>query len=313
METTEAQDRFIPHAEALLSFIDRTSVFLDWPVCRQTLLGLMYGDEPWQLALPILACQATGGKVDTALPAAGAWTALRHASNLLDAVQDHDELPEAVWGQTAKALSCGAGLIFLAFQLASTVETYPGAGQTIMACFAEAGFDSARGQDLGFDLQEQGIQDSDGLETYWKVLILKSGSIYRAGAAGGAASASENEKWITALGQYGIAIGVMRQLIDDCRDFIKNPRRHEYETTLPIFLHTIASRTNINRSDHIQGYGDSLVESLREGHVPAVIADTILEWQRRALESLKILEPTDALVSLKLIPQIILEPDNIAG
>jgi geranylgeranyl pyrophosphate synthase len=57
------------------------------------------------------------------------------------------------------------------------------------------------------------------LERYWEATILRSGSIYRAGAAAGAAvSAGSMNNIVDLLGDFGTYIGVILQIFDDCRD-----------------------------------------------------------------------------------------------
>ena len=47
---------------------------------------------------------------------------------------------------------------------------------------------------------------------------------------------------------------------------------------------------------------------LRETHIPEIIASVLLEWRRRALESLQILEPSEARSGLVGILEHVLSP-----
>ena len=128
----------------------------------------------------------------------------------------------------------------------------------------------------------------DMLEKYWQATILKSGSIYRAGTAGGAAVGTGRQDWIIALGDYGSALGVMLQVLDDCRDQYVDQEARPALPGLPTLMENL-----------MPGSGD---QGLSE-----TISMILLEWQRRALDALSGLPESPAKELLRQIPIWILE------
>jgi geranylgeranyl pyrophosphate synthase len=276
-------------------------------------MALIAEEEPWLLVLPILACLAVGGNIDNAIPVAAAWATLRHAANLLDAVQDGHKLPSLVIDEPAKAIGCATGLIFNAFEFVNRINAYPEITKRIMAIYAEAGFDASVGQHMGMEMDAWTSLDADSLERYWTMVILKSGNIFRAGMVAGAALGTDNHEQITALGGYGTALGVIRQVLDDCRDMIIDPASDSYESTLPLLLYSLSNRSYA--SGHIEDISlqvqqehltkRELFSSLSSAHVPETIADVLMEWKRRAMESLQIFERSNAVVALENITNLV--------
>ena len=267
--------------------------FMDWENCRQMLLDMASADEPWMHALPILACQAAGGNADDALPVAAAWTSLRHAANLIDDMQDGDLHRYAHPVRPDVATTYALAFIFSAFQILNEHSINPENTQKITSIFARSGLDSSRGQLSDLTLKEDEPQPEDELQAYWMTVIQKSGSIYYAGLAGAAAAGTDSHDWIEALGQYGIAVGVIRQVIDDCRDILIDAKDARKTSTLPVLLQSI-----LNSRGPVQ----------QDARIPEVIGDILEEWKRRALLSLEILRPSQARDSLVTILELVLQP-----
>jgi geranylgeranyl pyrophosphate synthase len=172
--------------------------------------------------------------------------------------------------------------------------------------------DSARGRALSLDLRCETSRTRLSLEGYWEAVILKSGSIYRAGAAAGAACASAQEEVIAVLGEYGTAIGVMRQILDDCRDLLFDPLSPDYEISLPGLLYTS------QEFDRGHPPGESaapprtageFVTALTASMIPEVIAGVLAEWRRRALASLERIDPGPGREGLERIADLVLRQE----
>ena len=127
-------------------------------------------------------------------------------------------------------------------------------------------------------------------------MIQKSGSIYYAGLAGAAAAGTDSDDLIEALGQYGIALGVIRQVIDDCRDILIDAKDTRKASTLPELLRSILGKTESGQPNTT---------------VPEVIGDILEEWKRRALLSLEILDPSQARENLVTILELVLQPQPL--
>ena len=284
---------FAAVSQKVIAYISSAQQLLNWADCQQTLSDLLAADESWMHALPGLACVAVGGKTDDAVPVAAAWTILRHAANLMDDVQDGDLHLYAHPVRPDVATTYTLALIFSAFQILNEHTPNPEKTRKIISIFARSGLDSSRGQFSDLTSREGEAQADDMLQAYWMSVIQKSGSIYYAGLAGAAAAGTDSGDLIEALGQYGIALGVIRQVIDDCRDILIDAKDTRKANTLPELLRSILSRTESGQQN---------------ASIPEVIVDIIEEWKRRALDSLEIIGPSLAKDSLVTILDLVLQP-----
>ena len=304
---------FVEYANEVTGYIASYPILQEWPECQRTLLEMMAVDEPWLLALPILSCLAVGGELSDGVPVAAAWASMRHAANLLDDVQDGAEVRTSVTTTPAEAISCATGMVFVAYQILQSARSYSGSARRIIKVFSEAGFHSSLGQFLGLAPGNNPLDDSDRLEEYWNTVLLKSGSVYQAGTAGGAAAGTDSDQWISALGDYGNALGVIRQVLDDCRDIIIDSETMKHKAPLPLILRSLVIHhpENQERTDAIipgkRQSKDHLFATLEEAEVPEIIATVLLEWRRRALDSLQIFEVSKNVVVLEGIVEQILK------
>jgi geranylgeranyl pyrophosphate synthase len=181
----------------------------------------------------------------------------------------------------------------------------PEAISRVVRIFSKLGFDTTYGQHRDLTMIPAPVDNN--LNDYWEITILKSGSVFNMGAAGGAALATSDENIIDALGDYGTALGVMLQLIDDCRDaFTQSQEAMKWEISLPLLLYLMT----IGEEEITYPEVTSKAEwsnLLREKGVINAISSLLLEWKIRALESLKPLGMSDERLILESIPSLILE------
>ena len=256
----------------------------------------------WQIALPVLSCLAAGGTLEDGYTAAAAWYPVCLASEILDSVEDREYLPEGDLLSQEIATNLATSFIFLALHLYASIED----DQTtrVTRLFSILGFQATIGQHR--DLTKPSTSVEKSLEDYWETTIMKSGSVFRMGTAGAAAVASSDEYLIDALGDYGTALGVMLQLIDDCRDALTpTPDKIIWETSLPLLLYLMAiGEAKIIYPDVISKAEWS--DLLRESGVINTIAALLQEWHLRARESLKPLANSSEKRILETIPSLIL-------
>ncbi len=297
-------------------FIRELASFHEWPECRRFLMNMLAADEPWIYALPILTCKAVGGEQSNALPIAAAWVTLVHAANLIDDIQDGNLSRLAQFESPQLAMTVAIAWMFAAFRMLDDPSLGPEMQNRITTIFASAGFDASMGQFQDLVLDAGKSVSGDPLQAYWSAVILKSGSICMAGAAAGAAVGAGSTALVEALGDYGTALGVIRQVIDDCRDIWIDAQIPERQRTLPALLHSMVAdqpfRKRVNLKNkarlseaQIQSQGPKM---LIEAGIPEIIADILLEWRRRALESLSVLKPSDARSALEDILEHVLTP-----
>ncbi|MFQ5433810.1 MAG: polyprenyl synthetase family protein [Anaerolineae bacterium] len=188
---------------------------LDWPDLiavikfEQALIhniGSGYGT-----ILPIQTCVAVGGEAETAVPLAAAWLLYNLASDIFDDLQDQDgkERPWNAW-EPARAMNVGLGLIAVANQCLARLPTMPDAHRDILNAWAQTFALAARGQ--------SNVGERPSLETYFRQTIAKSGLIYATVARAGARLGTCDSSLIDAMYDYGYALGMVVQIVDDCRD-----------------------------------------------------------------------------------------------
>ena len=214
--------------------------------------------------------------------------ALNHALHLLDAVEDGDFTPDGIIPSTEKALNFSTALTFAAYRFFSDLSS-PGAAARVARICSECGFKASQGQHMGFEPVPPQLDDAT--RVYWESTILKSGSLFRLACAGGAAAATEDAQVIEALGDYGTSIGVILQVLDDCRDML-DTQTGKREVSLPVLLYSAAA------GQQQITYPDSR-SSMQGSGVPETITGILAAWWQRALDSLKPLKMSDAADILK--------------
>ena len=115
---------------------------------------------------------------------------------------------------------------------------------------------------------------------------------------------------ITALGEFGSCIGVILQVLDDCRDILADLNAATSNITTPLFSlmkikpeslkPLITEKPKSNRAIMTENL-------LQRTNMPVMISGILLEWRRRALESLTSIEKSAALDLLKGMLDCILE------
>jgi hypothetical protein len=271
------------HADAVRHVILSSPMVLEWADCHRLLMDSTIGTPSWILALPVISCLAVGGSSTDGVPVAACLMALNHASHLLDNVEDGDFEPDGEVNTAGRQLNISTASIFLAFHFLSNLQSKERCSR-VLNVFSECGFNATQGQHMSFDPRPAVIDDA--IHAYWQATILKSGSLFRMACAGGAAAGTDSPDLIDALGDYGTAIGVILQVLDDCRDML-DKKSGKYEISLPILLYSASlggkeiifpeSRKNLN------GTG-----------VPETITAALEAWWQRAQISLNRLEPSDA-------------------
>ena len=171
--------------------------------------------KPWGL-FPGLCCQAAGGQVSWAETIAVSWLLFYAAADLMDSIQDQDD-PASWWADRgpAVALSASTGLFFWASSLLSETavnERTASIAPDLINDFHHSFLQMSAGQYA--DL----VKAQPGLDQYWQTASAKSGSFFARGCRSGACIATRDHDRITAFGEFGQALGVLIQILDDLED-----------------------------------------------------------------------------------------------
>ncbi len=262
-------------------------------------------DTPaWQIALPAIASLAAGGTLETGKAAAAAWYPMYLASDILDSLEDKEFSAEQLIPSPEIATNLATSLIFLSFHNLTSIQDPRKARRTALI-FSGSGFEATFGQHRDLSKAPSSVEKSLG--DYWEMIILKSGSVFRMATAGGAAAGTGDEEIIGALGDYGTALGVMLQLIDDCRDaFSQSQETIHWEISLPLLLYLMSS----GEENIIFPKVNSRAEwsnLLSETGVLNTISALLLEWKMRSLNSLEPLSLSNEKLILEKTVSLFLE------
>ena len=258
----------------------------------------------WQIALPVISCLAVGGLLDAGYAVAPARCPAYLASEILNNVEDKEFLPDRMVLSPEVAINLSTRLIYFAFHPLTSLPD-PEKASRVVRIFSESGFEAAYGQNR--DLYKTSVKVEETLNDYWETIMHKSGSVFRAATAGGAAAGTSDKTYIDALGDYGTALGVLLQLIDDCRDaFNQSQETINWEISLSLLLYLLALGEEDLRFPNA-GSKAEWAELLRKMGVINAISSILLEWKIRALDSIKPLGDSKAKQILEHIPALILE------
>jgi hypothetical protein len=275
-----------------------------FPEYAQFLNERIQNMHAWQIALPVISCLATGGSADDGIILASAWVSYILASEILDNVEDKELMVDQFLKSPEVATNLATGLIFTSFHALTSIKD-GGKASRIVRIFSGLGFDAVTGQHR--DLMQSRLPVEVFLNNYWENTILKSGSIFRAATEGGAAAGDANEEIAEALGDYGTALGVMLQLMDDCRDaFNDSQEAINWEISLPLLLYLMAVGEENIIFPEVRSRSE-WSNLLKETGVIDAISSLLLQWKSRALESLTPLRKSREKNILERIPSLFLE------
>ena len=170
--------------------------------------------------LCLFGCEATGGSISKAMPAAVALELIHSFSLIHDDIQDHDETRHhrptlwAMWG-VPKALLAGNVLRVVAdTSLQRLVDEGVGIDQAlaVVGMLTEAYLEMIEGQYL--DISYEGRPDI-AIDDYLDMISKKTGALIRCSVNLGAAIGTRDETTIEAFRVFGRSLGYVFQIRDD--------------------------------------------------------------------------------------------------
>ncbi len=308
--TVPDQAPFHAYARQVTANILSADILVRFPECGGWLNAHVADLYDWQISLPLVACRSVGGSLEDGLAVASAWCSFCLAAVILDHVEDGEFTPGDFAHSSGQAANMGTGLVFLCFHHLASIKK-PGSVTRAGTVFSGQGFSATAGQHRSLAAApSKALSVDDALKTYWQEIILKSGCIYRAAAAGGAAAGTVEESVIAGLGDYGAALGVIVQLLDDGLDLLKISDEdviQAWEVSLPLLLYLLATGEQQVVFPEIRTRTEWQAR-LREARVIESFSAILLQWQARALESIRGLSllPEEKKM-LEMLPTLILE------
>jgi geranylgeranyl pyrophosphate synthase len=304
MKNSEWDPLFHQNALSVIQKLGAEDLSSSFSEYAQFLTERIQGMDAWLVALPVISCLAAGGCLEDGITLASAWVPLEIASEILDNVEDKELTTNQFLTSPETATNLANGLIFHSFH---TLASIPEAGKAsrMTEIFSGCGLDAVNGQHRDLVQSRQKVEDF--LNDYWETIILKSGSVFRAATAGGAAATGADKTITEALGDYGTALGVILQLMDDCRDaFNHSPEAIRREITLPLLLYLMSTGEELIQFPAVSSQAE-WSELLQKTRVVDAIAALLLQWKSRALDSLAPLPESPEKHILEKIPSLFLE------
>lgn len=170
--------------------------------------------------LCLFGCEAVGGSVNLAIPAAVALEFIHNFSLVHDDIQDEDETRHnrktlwAIWGKP-KALVAGNVLRVVADIALHALEREglePKRSLTAVGLLTESYLEMIEGQYL--DLSYEGRPDIS-MDDYLRMISRKTGALLRCSLNLGAAVGTDDQETIAAIRECGRALGYVFQIRDD--------------------------------------------------------------------------------------------------
>ena len=170
--------------------------------------------------LCLFACEAAGGAIQQAMPAAVAIELIHSFSLIHDDIQDMDETRHhrptlwAVWG-VPRALVAGNVLRIVADRALGKLADEGVSAETVarvVRILTDAYLSMIEGQYL--DLSYEGRRDVDAPQ-YLDMISKKTGALIRCSTTLGAVIGSRDEATVRALKSYGRSVGLVFQIRDD--------------------------------------------------------------------------------------------------
>ena len=170
--------------------------------------------------LCLFACEAAGGAIQQAMPAAVAVELIHSSSLIHDDIQDMDETRHnrptlwTVWG-VPRALVAGNVLRIVADRALGKLADEGVSAETVarvVRILTDAYLSMIEGQYL--DLSYEGRRDVDAPQ-YLDMISKKTGALIRCSTTLGAVIGSRDEATVRALKSYGRSLGLVFQIRDD--------------------------------------------------------------------------------------------------
>ncbi len=170
--------------------------------------------------LSTIACEAVGGKADSAIPFGAALEIVHNFTLVHDDVMDEDDTRRGIKTVHAQfgipeAILSGDALFARAFEVALDSDVDDGSLVRLVDLLAKSVRLLAEGQQMDMDFEDAKTVTS-GL--YMKMIELKTAVLYSAAAQGGAIVGGASDQQEDALAEYGRLMGLGFQIWDDILD-----------------------------------------------------------------------------------------------
>jgi geranylgeranyl diphosphate synthase, type II len=188
--------------------------------------SLLAGGKRLRPLLTLLACEAAGGSIEAAMPAACAIEMVHTYSLIHDDLpaMDDDDLRRGIptchvkFGE-ARAILAGDALLTLAFEIIARDVNPPAAAAACCADLANAAgaVGMVGGQEADLAAEDTGVANVEELESIHR---RKTGRLLCAALTMGGRIAGADAEALAHLERYGTNVGLAFQIVDDLLDIV---------------------------------------------------------------------------------------------
>ena len=198
---------------------------------------------------PILACQAVGGKPESALPAAAAVFAAMISIHLVDDMLDED--PAGDYHRLGAGVVANLALAFqaLGHQTLVDPDVPPEVQQATQAIYSAMMMATSKGQHL----DKQGARSE---ADYWHIAEAKTPPLFGAALRMGACLGGGSATVAAELEELGRRLGLLVQVSDDLSDALATPARPDWNrpaNCLPILYGLTADHADRGQLERLCG------------------------------------------------------------
>ena len=175
--------------------------------------------------LPRICYQAAGGHLPWADDLGLAWFLFYVAAHLMDNVEDQDD-PGQLWAPYSPGvrINVASGLFFTAANSLNHLYHHEGsqaAANEIIADFYSSFLSMCSGQN------EDLLNEKITLAMYWRIATSKSGGFFGMGCWAGARLATDDRARLEGFYQFGLNLGIHKQIRDDLEEILRRIIREE--------------------------------------------------------------------------------------
>jgi len=175
------------------------------------------GGKRFRPALTFLACECVGGERESAVPAAAAVELLHNMTLIHDDIEDESELRRGtpcvhrIYG-IPTAINAGDAMLIKVFEIANSSSIQEDLRHKLVSQIAKRAYEITWGQAFEFSMWKRKQFSEDEVI---KLLKFKTGALTRLSLEAGAISGGASERQMEALGEFGEAVGIAFQTVDD--------------------------------------------------------------------------------------------------
>ena len=226
---------------------------------------------------PLAACVAAGGTIQPAIPVAASWSLYLFAGRVFDDIADGEGADRELFTGSKAPTPLSACLFAVSAATAALSSLNdPAAYRDIVTMFSHTLALAAKSENGQMPLTSLSV------EAYFETIAAKTGVVFATGAWAGGRTATVDADILNALHTYGLHVGMMTQILDDCVD-LKTDLCNEV-WTLPLIyglsqtadpLHERLTQLTAQQSP-IEAWADEVASTLTQMNA--------LSWSRQVAE-----------------------------